>query len=83
MPVTNWIVVLATGLIPLLVGFLWYGPLFGKTWMKVADMDEEKNERWKHGRYICHHTYFWSDACFFSQQHCHSPNGLVFFVANA
>ncbi len=42
MPIQNWIVVLASGLVPLVVGFLWYGPLFGKAWMKAADMDQEK-----------------------------------------
>lgn len=42
MPVSNWMVVLATGLVPLIMGFLWYGPLFGKAWMKAADMDQEK-----------------------------------------
>ncbi len=31
----NWPVVLASGLIPLLVGFLWYHPnVFGSTWMR-------------------------------------------------
>jgi len=38
----NLWVVLATGLIPMAVGALWYGPLFGKVWMKEADMSMEK-----------------------------------------
>nr|HMU05558.1 DUF1761 domain-containing protein [Saprospiraceae bacterium] len=38
----NFWVVLATGLIPMAVGALWYGPLFGKVWMKEADMSMEK-----------------------------------------
>jgi Protein of unknown function (DUF1761) len=39
----NWLVVLGTGIIPLIVGGLWYSPiLFANAWMKVADMTEEK-----------------------------------------
>lgn len=38
----NWVVILGSGLIPLLVGAIWYGPLFGKLWMKEADMSLEK-----------------------------------------
>lgn len=39
----NWIVVLATGLIPLLVGFLWYHPkTFGNAWMQMVNISEEK-----------------------------------------
>jgi len=38
----NWLVILSTALVPLAVGALWYGPLFGKVWMAEADMSEEK-----------------------------------------
>ncbi|MFZ1750780.1 MAG: DUF1761 domain-containing protein [Saprospiraceae bacterium] len=38
----NWFLILATGLVPLVVGALWYGPVFGKAWMTAADMSEEK-----------------------------------------
>ena len=38
----NWFVVLSTALVPLAVGALWYGPLFGKAWMVEADMSEDK-----------------------------------------
>jgi hypothetical protein len=37
----NWYIILATGLIPNLVGFLWYGPLFGKAWMKEAGINPD------------------------------------------
>ena len=37
------IILLISSLIPLLIGFIWYSPkVFGKAWMKVAEMDEEK-----------------------------------------
>lgn len=38
----NWLVVLGSGLVPLVIGSLWYGPLFGKVWMKEAEMSLEK-----------------------------------------
>jgi hypothetical protein len=38
----NWIVILASGLVPLAIGAIWYGPLFGKAWMSAADMSMEK-----------------------------------------
>ncbi len=38
----NWIVVLASGLVPLAVGALWYGPVFGKAWMAESNMTMEK-----------------------------------------
>ena len=40
----NWFVILATGLVPLAVGAIWYGPLFGKAWMDATDMTMEKME---------------------------------------
>jgi hypothetical protein len=37
----NWIIVLATGLIPVLIGFVWYHPsLFGNVWAKEAGVSE-------------------------------------------
>jgi len=35
-----WILFIAA-LVPMLVGFFWYGPLFGKPWMKVNGFTEE------------------------------------------
>jgi hypothetical protein len=40
----NWIVILGTGLIPILVGFFWYGKLFGEAWMRESGMTKEKAE---------------------------------------
>ena len=37
----NWYLILATALVPLIVGFVWYGPLFGKLWMQEAGITEE------------------------------------------
>ena len=39
---TNWYLFFATALIPLVVGFFWYGNMgFGKKWMKVNGFTEE------------------------------------------
>lgn len=41
----NWIAVLAAAVVSMITGYVWYGPLFGKAWMKEvglskADMDK-------------------------------------------
>lgn len=39
----NFPIILASALIPLLIGAVWYNPkVFGTTWMQAADMTEEK-----------------------------------------
>ncbi len=39
----NWFAVLGSGIIPLLVGFVWYHPkVFGNAWMKLVNIDEAK-----------------------------------------
>lgn len=38
----NYIAFLVAGIVPMVVGFLWYGPLFGKDWMALVGMTEEK-----------------------------------------
>ena len=38
----NWLAILAAAASSLVIGFLWYGPLFGKAWMKESGMTEEK-----------------------------------------
>lgn len=40
----NFLVVLGAGFIPMAVGALWYGPLFGKVWMEEAGMTLDKIE---------------------------------------
>lgn len=38
----NWFAFGAAALIPFATGFLWYGPLFGKAWMRSAGLTEEQ-----------------------------------------
>ena len=38
----NWIAFLSAILLPMLIGSVWYGPLFGKMWMRMMNLTEEK-----------------------------------------
>jgi len=40
----NPLILLAAGAIPMVVGFVWYGPLFGNSWMKVNGFTKENLE---------------------------------------
>ena len=41
----NWIALVVAALIPLATGFIWYGPVFGKAWMKESGMTMEKAQQ--------------------------------------
>ena len=43
----NYIAVAVCAVLSMVVGFVWYGPLFGKKWMEIAGMDKETEERRK------------------------------------
>lgn len=36
----NWLAVIAAAISSFLLGGIWYGPVFGKAWMKAAGLDE-------------------------------------------
>ena len=38
----NYLAVLVAAVASMVVGFLWYGPVFGKVWMKEMGMSKEK-----------------------------------------
>jgi len=38
----NLLAVLVASLLPQVIGFLWYGPLFGKLWMRLVGKTEEE-----------------------------------------
>ncbi len=43
----NYLALLACGVVAMIVGFVWYGPLFGKRWMEVigaTELDEMKRK---------------------------------------
>ena len=39
----NYLGVLVAGLSSMVVGTLWYGPLFGKMWMKMVKLDKKRS----------------------------------------
>ena len=41
MPTINYLAIGLAALIPTIVGALWYGPLFGKAWMKSMNFTED------------------------------------------
>ena len=38
----NWLAVVTAAVSTFMIGGLWYGPLFGKPWMRASGMTEEK-----------------------------------------
>lgn len=45
--VSNWWAVIVCAVLSLIMGSIWYGPLFGKAWMRITgctDMDMEKRK---------------------------------------
>ena len=38
----NWLAVLAATVAHQVIGFLWYGPIFGKMWMRAVGLTEEQ-----------------------------------------
>ena len=38
----NLLALLVAGILPMVIGSLWYGPLFGKMWMKLMGKTEEE-----------------------------------------
>lgn len=40
----NWWAVLVAAVINMVIGFLWYGPLFGKLWLRLIDKKAEEIE---------------------------------------
>lgn len=45
--VINWWAILICGVVAMILGSIWYGPMFGKLWMKIIgapEMDEQKKK---------------------------------------
>ena len=41
----NWLAVLVAGIVPLVIGFLWYGPIFGKQWLALMETTAEEIQK--------------------------------------
>lgn len=44
MPEVNWLAIIVAALIPMIMGAIYYGPLFGKTWMSSLGYTKEDFE---------------------------------------
>ena len=49
MVAVNFVAVIIAAIASMVIGFIWYGPLFGKTWMALSQMDSKKMEQGKQG----------------------------------
>ncbi len=45
MAAINWLAVIAASVVGFAIGFVWYGPLFGKSWMASVGMTEEDAQK--------------------------------------
>ncbi|MBX4210478.1 DUF1761 domain-containing protein [Candidatus Parcubacteria bacterium] len=45
----NWWAVLLAAVAHFILGFLWYGPVFGKTWMRLSNIDPAMTDQMKAG----------------------------------
>ena len=43
----NWVAIFVAAIISMVVGSVWYGPLFGKRWMKLISFTKEEMEKGK------------------------------------
>ena len=41
----NYLAVLLCGVAAMIIGYLWYGPLFGKEWRSLVGMTDEKMKK--------------------------------------
>ena len=46
-PDVNYLAVLVAAIVGMVLGFLWYGPIFGNIWMKLMNIDKKKMEEMK------------------------------------
>ena len=43
----NWMAIIVAAVINMVLGFLWYGPLFGKAWQKLIGLTDSRLEEMK------------------------------------
>lgn len=46
-PVINYLAVIVAAIAAVVIGFLWYGPIFGKPWMKLMGFTKESMSKMK------------------------------------
>jgi len=51
----DYVAVIAAAVVSFVIGFLWYGPLFGKTWMKLMNFSKDANmKKGMAGKMVAH-----------------------------
>lgn len=40
----NFLAIIICGIVSMIIGFLWYGPIFGKKWEKLVGLTKERKE---------------------------------------
>lgn len=41
----NWLAIIVAAIVQVVIGFIWYGPLFGKTWMAMMGLTQQSISR--------------------------------------
>ena len=41
----NWVAIVIAAIAQFIIGWIWYGPLFGKTWMSMMGMSQQSMSR--------------------------------------
>lgn len=63
MPTINYLAILACGVASIIVGTIWYGPLFGKMWMAGMGFDKLTPEQQAEGKKKMGLSYFLQFVC--------------------
>ena len=53
----NYLAILLCGIVSMVLGFVWYGPLFGKKWMHLMGISHDEMERAKSDPAMKAHMY--------------------------
>ena len=43
----NWLAIIASTIVAMIIGSIWYGPLFGKKWLKIVKLTKKDTKDWQ------------------------------------
>lgn len=43
----NWLAIIIATVVAMIIGSIWYGPLFGKKWLKLVKLTKKDTKDWK------------------------------------
>ena len=73
----NLYILFIAAIIPMLIGFVWYGPIFGNAWMKEMNFTKESLEGQNLIKVFVLSYIFSLLVAFFFTIYCYSSNGFV------